>query len=144
MKVIYYNPRFLAASFISAYLHTNPAGGQVSYRKVEETIKILDAAKPFLLFFGRGKNGEEVYVLNGKFPEPILCRGITGFLNVYGKNPGELLMITPLSGNNVFLTLAIALRSDRMKKWAYNYYMGEIEASVERACIQAELFRIGV
>ena len=87
MKVVYYHPRHLAASFIAAYLHANMNDALIDMAKTGEILKGFRRDRPFILYFGRGKKGEEVYMLNGDCAEGVIRRTINNLMSASGGIP---------------------------------------------------------
>lgn len=144
MKVIYYNPAYLTASFTGAYLHACKNGEQVRPEKIYEITNQLDNTKPFIYYFGRGKNGEEVYLLNGKCSIKTLMKSVEDFLIASGKNPGKTIWVDPLPETPYLMSVAELLGIASLKNRAYYYYLPEIKRSVERARLQVKLHNTGV
>lgn len=140
MKVIYYHPRFLTASFLGAYLHTRKNDAPINMVKIEEILGGLKTDNPFILYFGRGEKGEEVFLLNGTCTEDIIKKTVESLLCVHGKNNAELIFISPLSGSYIFLNFYEGLGIHRIKEAAYRYYLAEIEAAVQRAHLQLQIY----
>ena len=138
MKVIYYHPRHLTASFIAAYLHTSKDDAPIDLTKIGEILRGFRQDKPFILYFGRGKEGEEVFILNGDCAERIIRRTINNLLSAFGRKPAGLLLVNPLSGRQVLLQFAEALGIPRIEEAIYRNYLAEIKATVERSFLQLQ------
>ena len=124
-----------------AYLHTRKNDAPINMVKIEEILRGFKQEKPFTLYFGRGEKGEEVFLLNGACAEDIIRKTVDSLLTVHGKNPAELMLISPLSGRHIFLIFAEALRISSIKEAAYRYYLTEIKAAVERSLLQLQIYK---
>ena len=138
MKVVYYHPRHLAASFIAAYLHANMNDALIDMAKTGEILKGFRRDRPFILYFGRGKKGEEVYMLNGDCAEGVIRRTINNLMSASGGNPADLLLVNPLPGRQILLQFAEASGIPRIEEAAYRGCLAEIKATVERSFLRLQ------